>query len=170
MFEVEPGEPPGLRPAFERHDRVRDPGGQKRLRANDAAGPPGAGDDDQRVGLRHEVGNAQHQLGARAGDRPRYVKPGVFVERAAVEHDDLLAGLAPPVELGGGDRWRPVIMLDDLGKRLARHVAAREERVMRTPGGDPALEEMDLAIAEPGQPARRPVGYTVAIIDQHHPA
>jgi len=35
------------------------------------------------------------------------VKPRVFVERAAVEDDDLLTGAAPPVELGGGDRRGP---------------------------------------------------------------
>jgi len=49
-----------------------------------------------------------------AGD----VKARVFVERPAVEDDDVVARAAPPVELGGADRRRAELVLDDLGERL----------------------------------------------------
>jgi len=141
------------------------------LRADDPAGAPGAGDDDRRIRIRHQVGEPQHQLGARAGDRPRHMKARVFVERAAVEDDDVLAGPPPPVELGGRHRRRPVIMLDDLGEGLARHVGAGKQRMAgRRPGIDPACEDMDRAIAQRHEPARRLVGDAVAVIDQHHRA
>jgi hypothetical protein len=129
----------------------------------------GARDDDQGVWLGHHIGKAQHQLGARAGDRTGHMKPRIFVERAAVEHDYLLAGATEAVEFGGGDRRRAVFVLDDLGESLARHVGAREQGVFGRPGGDATRQDMECLVAEPGEAARRFLSDAVAIVDQHQP-
>ena len=136
------------------------------MRADDAAGTPGAGDDNRRIRVRHQIGEPEHQFGAGTGDRARHVKARVFVERPAVEHDDVFAGPPPAVELGGRYRRRAIIMLDDLGKSLARHVGAGKQRVAgRRPGIDPARQDMDGAIAQRHEPARRLVGDAVAVVD-----
>ena len=94
-----------------------------------------------------------------------------LLDRAAVEHDVLPALAAQPVQLLGGDVRRVALDLDDLGKGLAGHVGAREQRMPgRRPRRDTAVEDMDRGIAERRQPARRLGGDAVAVVEQHDPA
>ena len=76
-----------------------------------------------------------------------------------------------PVEFLGGDRRGGAFVLDDLGKGLARHVAARKQAIAGgRPGRDAAGQYVDIAVAEPGEAAGRLVRDPVAIIDQNDPA
>ena len=169
-LQFKPGEPPTLGPALQRDDLVRHTGVDQRLRADDAARAPGAGDDDQRVPVRHEIGEAIDQLRARAGLRARHVKAVEFLDRAAVEHDMLGAVAAHPVELGGGDMRRVAGDLDEFGESLARHVAARKQRVARhRPRRDTAGQAVDIVIAERGEPSRRLVGDAVIAVEEDDP-
>ena len=166
-LQFESGEPPALGPAFERHDRVRHPGGNQRLGTDDAAGTAGAGDHDQRVGIRHQITEPQGQLGAGAGKRTRDVKAAVFVERAAVEHHQLLSGTPPPVEFLGRDRRGAELMLDDLGEGLARHVGTWKQRMAGgRPGFAAAIQNVERAVAEPCETPRRLLGDPVAPVEE----
>ena len=170
-LQLQPGEPPGLRPALQRDDPVRHAGVDQRLRADDAAGAAGAGDDDQRIRVGHQIGEAMHQLGAGAAHRAGHMKAVELLDRAAVEHRDLRALAPDTVEFGGGDVRRVPVDLDDLGEGLARHVGARKQLVpFSLPLRHAARDDMHGGIAEARQPPRRLFGDPVAAVDQHDPA
>ena len=169
-LQVQPGEAPALGPAGQRHHPVGNPGIDQRLRADDAAGAPGAGDDDQGLGRRDEIGKTMNQLRAGAGEGARHVKPRIFIERAAVEDGDLLPRAPQPVELLGRDRRGGEFVLDDLGKSLARDIGAGKQPI---PSGRPrrgtTLQHMDIVVAEAFEPACRPLGHAVSLIKEDDP-
>ena len=149
-LQLQPREPPRLRPALQRDDPVRHAGVDQRLRADDAAGAAGAGDDDQRIRVGHQIGEAMHQLGAGAAHRARHMKAVELLDRTAVEHRQLRPLAPDPVEFVGGDMRRVPVDLDDLGKGLARHVGARKQRMpCSLPGRHAARDDMHGGIAEP---------------------
>ena len=87
-------------------DRIGRPALIEALRADDAARPPGAIDDDQGVGRRREVVHAQRQFAARHADAARNAHRAVFLEPARVEHDDVVARLEDRLHLLGRQRRR----------------------------------------------------------------
>ena len=169
-LQFETGKAPALGPALQRHNLVRHPGVDQRLRADDAARPPGAGDDDQRIRVGHQIGETIDQFGTGAGLRAGDVEAVELVDRAAVEHDMLGAVAAQRIKLGGGDVRRVAADLDDLGEGLARHVAAGEQRVARhRPRRDAAGQPVDGVVAETIEPLRRPAGDAVIAVDEDDP-
>ena len=83
----------------------------------------------------------------------------VFGERAAVEDGDVPAAIDQRFELGGRDPGRAEIVLDNLGERFARHVhAAVDAKAGALPGGDSAVKDRHVRIAEVGHPPGGPFG------------
>ena len=150
--QFEPGQFPAHRAVFERHDRVREPGIAQRLGADDAARAPGAVDDDEALWRLQPVGHAIDQLGARAVERAGDAHVAEFGQGPAVDDQHLLAGIEPPLQLGGGDMRRLAAMLDELAKRLARHVDPGEQLGPGSaPAARPARHDREIAIAHRGK-------------------
>ena len=138
MLEREAGQEPALGAVLQRVDRIGDAEVDQRLRADDGAGAAGAVDDDLGLRVGNEVADAQRQLAVRAADAAGDVHLAVFGERAAVDDDEILAGVAHGLELLRSHAGRVLFVLDQLAEGLARHVDAGIERVARAlPAGAP---------------------------------
>ena len=168
---LQPCEAPALRPAGKRCDPVGHPGVDQRLRADDAPGASGAGYHDQGFGQVDEVAEAMDQFGARAGDRSRDVKAGIFLDRPAVEHDDPLSRAPQTVQLRGRDRRDGVLVLDNFGEGFARDITAREQPIARRrPGRRTAGQFLKVGVAELGKAARCLGRDAIRIIQKDDPA
>jgi len=163
--DLEASEVPRHRAILQGDDAVRHAGVDQGLRADDAARPPTAIDDDKRVGRRHELVEAIDELGARDANRARDTVGVVFLVGAAVEDRELLAAFLPVGELLGTDPGRAVVMFDDFGEGLARHVhAAIDGKAGRRPCRDAALQDRDIVVAAGDQPPCSALGQTFAVI------
>ena len=122
-------------PPSQRHDLVRHPGVDQRLRADDAAGAAGAGDDDQRVADRAP----DRRSGSTSSAPGQVTAPGTWkrLNSSTVRLSRILSVLAVAAAVASSSAavtcgvW--LLDLDDLGKGLARHVVAREQRIARPP-------------------------------------
>ena len=161
---------PAHRAVFERQDRVRQPGVAQRLRADDAARPPGAIDDNEGVGRRHPVGHAIDQLGAGTVERAGDAHIAEFADRPAVDDQHLFAGIESSLQFGGGDVRRLAAVLHELAERLAWHIDAGEELIA---GGGPtpraAGHNCDIAVAHTRQRRRGTLGeiLVTAVVNDH---
>jgi hypothetical protein len=121
----------------------------KRLGADDGAGAAGAVHHDGGCLIGRGDAGPQHQLGARYADRARNVHGGVFVEAADIEDSDVGAALDQRGNLIRGKRWRVAAMFHQLAKRLGVGIDVDEQLIAGVaPGGEPARERADVAIAE----------------------
>ncbi len=119
------------------------------------------------VRRRRDLARPQHKLGAGHVGRGRDRHPRIFVERAAVEHDEVGALADQCFKLGRGDVRRAVGMLDIFAERLARHVHAGEQlKAGGAPSGDAAGENAHIGIAVARQDRRRTRGEAVTIVAQ----
>src|SRR6516165_5284624 len=112
--------------------------------------------------------DTQHELGARhvdgGGDRDALV----FVERPAVEHDDVAALAHEPRELGGVDARRGARVLDELAERLARDVDAGEQfEPGLGPARNPAVERMEIGVAGAREDVSGALAKAVGGVAQH---
>ena len=170
-FEIEPGEAPALRPSGERHDPVGNPSVDQRLGADDAAGAPGTGDDDQSVGRVDEIAEAVHEFRPRAADRARDVKARIFLDRPAVEHGNPCVRAPQPVQFRGRDRRSGEFVLDDFREPFARNVGARKQRMAGCrPSCGAAGQNVEAVVAEPREASRGLCGDAVHVVQQHYPA
>ncbi|MOA00750.1 hypothetical protein D3C78_1201230 [compost metagenome] len=80
------GEGPADGAVAQRGYRVGDAGIYQRLRADQAAGTPGAVDDHPRGRIRRQFGDAQHQLSAGHADPAGDAHVLIFVEAAGIQH------------------------------------------------------------------------------------
>ena len=159
---------PRHRPVLQRDDAVRHLGVDQRLRTDDAARAPATIDDDESVGRPHKLPEAIDQLGAGHADRPGDAVGMVFLIGPAVEDRQVLAALLALGQFLGADPRRAVFVLDDLGKRLARHMhTAIDRQPGRFPCLDPAFQHRDIAIAALDEPPRRAVGQPLPMIANH---
>src|SRR6185437_13516474 len=148
-------EEPALRPVLQRVDGIRDPEVDERLRTDDAAGAAGAVDDDGRGGIGNDLADAIRELAIGAAARARDAHLAEFGERPAVEDHERLARPLHRGEALGGNPRGVACMLDELAEGLARHVHAREEVEARAlPSAGPAIEDVDVRVAELLEPPR----------------
>ncbi len=87
----EAGEMPTHGAVLQGHDPVLETRVDERLRADDAAGPPGAIDDDQRVRVAEDVFDAMHELGAGTIDPGRNAHSAKLVDGSGIEHHEVSA-------------------------------------------------------------------------------
>ena len=169
LDDLEAREMPGHGAVLQRHDLVGNAGIDQRLCAYDAARAAAAVDDHHRARRRHQILEAVDQLGARDADGGRNGVGVVLGERAAVEDGDVSAGIDQRLELGGRDPGRAEIVLDNLGERLARHVhAAVDAKAGALPGGDAAVKDRHVRIAEVGHPLGGPLAQASAVVAPHN--
>ena len=145
-----------------------DPGIAQGLGADDAAGPPGAIDNDKIVRRAQPVRHAVHQLGAGTVERAGNAHVAEFADRPAVDDQNILTGIEAALQLGGGDVGRAAAMLDQLAERLARHVDAGEQL---EPGGCPgaaaARHDGDIVIPHPVEFRGGALGQTLVAAVEH---
>ena len=149
VHDLEAGQVPGHRTVLQRHDPIAEAGVAQRLRPDNAAGAAAAVDDHHRLGRRHHIGEAVDQLRARHADRGRDAVVVVLLVGPAVEDRDVGAAVDQRLQIGRRYPRRPGLVLDDLGKRLARHVNAAVEAIPgRLPSRDAAVQHRDISVAE----------------------
>ena len=170
MLELEAGEEPPLRAVFQRVDRIGDAQIDQRLRADDGARAAGAIDDDLGLRVGNEVADAQRQLAVRAADAAGDAHLGVFAERAAIDDDEILGGLAHGLQVSRRHPGRVPLVLDELAERLARDVDASVERVAGAlPRRRPSRQDVDVAVAYGLRPPGGALGNAVTAVAEHEP-
>src|SRR5262245_30387681 len=118
--------------------------------------------------LRHQVLEAVDQLGTRDADGSRNGVGVILDKRAAIEDRDFAVTVDQCLELVGRDPGSAEVVLDDLGKRLARHVhAAVDAKAGSLPGGDAAVEDRHVRIAKVGHSPGGPLAQTSAVVAPH---
>ena len=151
LFEFVAGEQPARCAVLQPDDLAVEPHPLQHAGTDDAARAAGTVDDHRRVGRRvgEGVGDPQRQLGAghtaAAGD----AESPVFLGRAGVEDDQLVAALDPLVQVVGGDFRYVVYDFDALAEVLGRYVdAPLGGQVEAGPAIHAAGEPGDIAIAD----------------------
>jgi hypothetical protein len=143
-----PGQLPAHRAVLERDDRVRQAHAAKRFRADEAARAAAAVDDDRDVGIWREVGDTQHQLGARNAPRAGDAAARILFRRPRVDNDHPLATIDACLQLRTRDLGRAVLVQRLLAEHLARHVETlHHPSAARAPRDETAVEDAHVAIA-----------------------
>src|SRR5439155_1385154 len=120
----------------------------ERLGADVGARAAAAVNDDRRLGVPDQLGDAEDQLAARdapgAGERA----PRILLGRPRVDDDQVVATLDPLPELVGRELRRLALVQGALAEDFARHVDALDERTpFRAPGGEAAGEDPHVGVA-----------------------
>jgi hypothetical protein len=112
--------------------------------------------------------DVQHEFRAWHIDRGGNGHAHVFVERAAVEHDQIGTLAHKPIELVGSDAGCFVFVLDEFSESFTGNVDAREQLKAGTcPRCDTAAEDVQVGVAMPSENGRGTLGETVGVIAQH---
>src|SRR5207245_1918072 len=119
----------------------------ERLGADVGARAAAAVNDDGRLGVPDQLGEAEDQRAARdapgAGERA----PRILRGRPRVDDDQVVATLDPLPELVGRELRRLALVQGALAEDFARHVDALDERTpFRAPGGEAAGEDPHVGV------------------------
>ncbi len=152
------------------HHAVGDAGAAQALGAHDAAGLAGAVDHHQRLRVGRKVADAVDQLAAGHADPFRDRHAGELLQRAAVEHDHVAAGVDPGFQFRRVDAFGAVVVLDPLAECLRRHVDAAEQHVAGClPRLGAAVEDGDVGAAVRFQPGAQALGQAAPVIGADDP-
>ena len=89
----------------------------------------------------------------------------ILLWRPGVQDNQLVAALYAGVQVVGVNLWNVILYLDPFAKVLARHIDAREHLIAGIgPGGQPAVENAQIRIAE-GLKPRRALGDQAVIAE-----
>ncbi|MNG97801.1 hypothetical protein D3C79_569240 [compost metagenome] len=122
VFQRQVDQVPALGAVFQRVHRVFDTQVDQRLRADDAAGAPGAVDHYRRVRVADQVFQAVAEFTVGAAGGAGDVHLGELLQRSAVEQHQRLALALPLGQCLGADARGVADVLDQLAKRLGRQV------------------------------------------------
>ena len=128
---------PAHRSVLQRDHPVFQSGVDQRLRADDAACPPGAVDDDKGVGVWCHLLDPVHQLRAGAVGAGRDGHVAELSDRTGVEDDHVLVGLQEFLQFRCRDSGGVVGVFYEFTKRLGRHV---DTRVQLASAGGPLVD------------------------------
>ncbi len=152
MGECLPGQGPADGAVAQGRHRVGDAGIDQRLGADDAAGTPGAVDDDMRGRVRRQFTGAQHQFGAGHADAGGDAHGLVFVETARVEHHHIGLAVEQGLHLFSRQGRRMPFAFDQFAKGLAGHVDVDKQLATGTPPTvEPTCQLADLGVAQRNQ-------------------
>ena len=162
---AQPGQLPAHRAVAQRHHLVGDAGAAQALGAHDAAGAAGTIHHHQCLRVGCEVADAVDQFAAGHADPFRDRHAGELLQRAAVQHDHVAAGVDPRFQLGWIDAFGAVVVLGPLAERLGRHVDPAEQHLARRrPGLGAAVQDRDVRAPVGFQPGGQALGHAAPII------
>lgn len=167
-FERKAGLAPCLGAVMQVGDPVGHAGIDQRLRADDGARQAGTGDDHLCLRRRHEVGEAQHQLGAGHADGARHVVLVEFSNRSAVEHDHVSTLALERFEFCSGDDRRALFVADRQRKIDTRRIEGRQAfHAAFRPFRNSTRQRKQLGTAALGQSLSELLGNAAAVIREH---
>ncbi len=151
-----PGQGPADGAVTQGGHRVGHAGIDQRLGADDAAGAPGAVDDNARGRIRRQFTGAQHQFGTGHADAGGDAHGLVFLEAAGVEHHHVGVAVEQRLHFFGGQGRRVTLAFHQFAKGLARHVHVNEQLATgAAPAVEAAFEQADLRCSPRQSGARR---------------
>ena len=167
MGEGLPGQGPADGAVAQGCHRVGEAGVNQRLGANNAAGAPGAIDDNARRRIGRQLTGAQYQLGSRHADAGGDAHGLVFVETARIEHHHIGLAVEQGLDLFGGQGRRVTLVLYQFAKRLAGYIDVDKQLATGpTPTVQPILQQADLGVAQCNQAFGGAVGQPFAVVVQ----